>query len=138
MMMMILVMMMMFALAYRHHAPMRHLALRVLKLNRGVVDAETLMQPVFHVPENAFADRRRNVGNCNVARQCASFRADAPDVEIMNVVHAFNGSDRSLNALQLDAARRAFQQNIQSFADDAEVSCRGHMRRLPKNKNQED
>ncbi len=47
---------MMFFSAYRHHTSVRHFALHVLKLNRRVVDAEILMQPVFHVPENAFAD----------------------------------------------------------------------------------
>ena len=47
---------MMFFSAYRHHASVRHFALHVFKLNCSVVDAEIPMQPVFDVPENAFAD----------------------------------------------------------------------------------
>ena len=88
----------------RYYASMRHFALRVLKLNRSVVDAEALMQPVFHIPQNAFADRRRNIGNRNMAGQSTSLGADAPDMQIMNIVHAFNRADRRLQALQFDAA----------------------------------
>ncbi len=47
---------MMFFSAHRHHTSVRDFALHVLKLNCGVVDAEILMQPVFNIPENAFAD----------------------------------------------------------------------------------
>src|SRR5436309_12946681 len=82
---------MMFFSAYRHHASVRHFALHVFKSQCSVVDAEIVLHPVFRVPENAFADRRRSMSNGSVAGQSASFRADAADVEIGTVVHAVNG-----------------------------------------------
>ena len=48
------------------------------------------------------------------------FRADTPDVEIVNVVDAFDSADRRLNFLQLHATRGTFEQNVQRLADDAE------------------
>ena len=41
--------------AHRHHAPMRHLAFHVFKLNRGVIDAEVVMQAFLYISENALA-----------------------------------------------------------------------------------
>jgi hypothetical protein len=63
-----MMMMMFFALAHRNHAPVRNFAHYVLELNRRVVNAEVMVQALFHIAQNALADRRRNVGNRNVAR----------------------------------------------------------------------
>ena len=64
---------MLFALAHRNHASMRHFAFHVLELNRGVVDVEVVMQAFLHVAQNALADRRRNIGDRDVAGKRASF-----------------------------------------------------------------
>jgi hypothetical protein len=40
----------------RYHAPVRHLALHVLELDGGVVDAEIVVQAILHVVQDALAD----------------------------------------------------------------------------------
>ncbi len=54
------------ALAHRDHAAVRDFADGMLELDRRVVDAEVVEQPLFHIVQNAFADRRRNIGNGNM------------------------------------------------------------------------
>lgn len=50
-----------------NHASMRNFAHHVLKLDRRVLDAEIMMQPFFHIPQNALAHGRRNIRDRNVA-----------------------------------------------------------------------
>jgi hypothetical protein len=59
-------MVMMSAFPHRHHTAVRHLTFHVLELDRGMVDAEFIVQRVFYVAEDPFTDRRRNVRNCNM------------------------------------------------------------------------
>jgi hypothetical protein len=63
-----MVMVLFFALSNRNHAPMRDFANRVLELDGGVVNPKVVVQAIFHVPQDALTDGRRNVGNGNVAR----------------------------------------------------------------------
>lgn len=86
-----------FALADRDDAAMRHFADLMFELDRRVVDAEAMMQAVFYVPQNAFADRGRNVGNRDVAGECARLRSDAPAVQIVNVIHSLNRANFALH-----------------------------------------
>lgn len=67
--------MVMFFGAFRdgNHAAMRHLADHVFELDRRVVDAEFVQQPMFHIPQNSFADRGRDVSNRDVAGECMGF-----------------------------------------------------------------
>ena len=53
--------------AHRNHAPVGHFADHIFELNGGMGNVKILAQAVFHVAQNALADRRRNVGNRNVA-----------------------------------------------------------------------
>jgi len=69
-----------FALAHRNHAAVGHFAFHVLELDGGVVDAEVVVQAVFHVAQDALADRRWNIRNRDVTGQRTSLRADAPAV----------------------------------------------------------
>src|SRR5271157_2778890 len=46
-----LVTVVMLGFAHRDDASVRHFALRMLELNRGVDDAEFVLQPVFHPPQ---------------------------------------------------------------------------------------
>src|SRR4029077_16571481 len=87
-------MVMLCTLAYRNHAPVGNLADNILELDRGVVDAEVVQQAIFYVAQNAFADRGRNIVDRDVEGGRGGFRADAPDVEIVHVVDAFNGANR--------------------------------------------
>src|SRR5579872_5635732 len=105
----------------RHHTSMRHLTLNMFELNRSVVDAEVVVEAFFYIPENPLAHRRWNVCDRNMAGKRSCLRTDAPAVQIMNVIDAVYGPNRRCNKLQLQAARRPLQQNIQGFADDAET-----------------
>jgi len=62
-------------------------------------------------------------GGCRQLRcagECASFRADVPAVEVVHVVDAVDRADGGLDQFELQAARRAFEEDIQSLAHDAE------------------
>jgi len=67
------VVMMLFALAHRNNAAVRYFADHVLELNRGVDDAEIMQQAIFHVAQDAFTDRRRNIGDRDVAGERVGF-----------------------------------------------------------------
>ena len=73
-------MMVFFRLRDRNHAAVRHFADHVLELDRGMVDAEIAEQTLFHFAQDAFADRRRDVGDRNVTGEGVGLRSDAPDV----------------------------------------------------------
>ena len=45
-----------FGLAYRHHAAVGHFTVHALELDGSVVDAEAVVQTVFYVAQDAFAD----------------------------------------------------------------------------------
>jgi hypothetical protein len=62
-----------FALRHRDYASMRHFAYHVLELNRRMVNAEAMVQAVFHIAQDAFARRGRNIGNRDVAGKSARF-----------------------------------------------------------------
>ena len=64
---MTVVMVMFFALADRDDAAVRHLAHLVLELDGRVIDAEVVEKALFDIPQDAFAHRRRNVGDRDVA-----------------------------------------------------------------------
>jgi len=110
-----------FRLRDRNHAAVGHFADHVLELDRGMVDAEIAEQTLFHFAQDAFADRRRNVGDRNVTGERVSLRSDAPDVKIVHVIDSADGADGGLDLLQLHAARRAFQKNVERLAHDAEA-----------------
>ena len=51
----------------RYDTSMRHFADRVFKLNSRVVNPKIVVQALFHVPQDALTDGRRNVSYGNVA-----------------------------------------------------------------------
>jgi hypothetical protein len=101
-----------FALAHRNYATVRHFALFMFELDRGVVDAEVAMQAVFHVAQDALTYRGWNIGDGDVAGERPRFRANAPHVEIVHVVDSADRADRVFHQFQLQATRRAFQLDI--------------------------
>src|SRR5258708_15523042 len=115
------VMMMPSTVAHRNHAAMRYFALHMLELDGGMVDAELVVQAVLHVAQDALADRRWDVGNCDVAGERAGFRPNTPAVQVVHVVDTVNGSDGGRHQLKLHAPRSAFEQNIQSFTHNAKA-----------------
>ena len=52
---------------YRHHAPMRHFAIYIFKLNRRVSNVKTIMERRLNLRENPIAFRRRDIGNRHMA-----------------------------------------------------------------------
>ena len=56
-------------LRHGNHAPMRHFANHVLKLNGRMADAEVMKQPFFYVAQDALAHRGGYIRNRNVARK---------------------------------------------------------------------
>src|SRR4029077_19363989 len=109
------------ALTHGDNTSVGHFTHCMFKLNRGVVDAEVSMQAFLYIPQDALAHRGGNVGNRDVAREGASFRADAPTVKVVHVVDAVDGADGGLDQFKLHAAGRALEQDIKCFADDAEA-----------------
>ena len=56
---------------HRDYASVGDFADHVLELNGGMVNAEVVMQAIFHVPQNALAGRHGDVGNGDVAGKSA-------------------------------------------------------------------
>src|SRR5208282_5411791 len=112
------VMVMFLAFAERNHASMRHFTLCMFELNRRVTDAEVMAQAVLHIAQDALAYRWRNICNRDVARERTSFRTNAPDVEIVNVIHAIDRADRAFHQFDSYSPRRSFEKNIQCLANN--------------------
>jgi len=115
-----LVMVMMFGFADRDDAAVGDFAFDVFELDGGVDHAEIMLQDFFHVTENAFAGRGRDVGDGDVAGERVAFRADAPDVQVVDVIHALNLANGRFDVIEPHAARSAFQQDVHGLAQDAD------------------
>src|SRR5207302_2176623 len=114
--------MMMVSLFYPnwHYAAVGDLAVLMLELNRGVVNAKLHRQTLFHVAQYCLTCRWWNVGNSNVAGKRMHLRADAPDMEIVYIphtVHLFHCIRQQVHAYPL---RSTFQQYIERLANNAE------------------
>ena len=103
------------------NAALQLLAADVLELDGGVADVEVVLEHVIELDQDAGALRRRNVGDGHVAGQGAGVRAEAPDVQVVNVDHALDGFHAGANLGERDAAGRAFEKNIEGLADDADA-----------------
>src|SRR5215831_12522312 len=55
-----------------------------------------------------------------------SVATDAPHVQIMNVVDAWDGANRRLDAIERHAAGNALKQNVQALANDADRRPQDH------------
>src|SRR5215469_1085443 len=108
-------------LLHRDDAAVRHFTDHVLKLDGGVVNSEYVVQTLFHFAQDAFAGGRRNVSDGDMTGERAGFRADAPHVEIVNVVYAFYFADCALDQRQFHTPRSAFQEDVQRLAQDSEA-----------------
>ena len=102
----------------RNHAAMQLLAAGVFELDGGVGDAEVLLEHVVEIDQDAGALRRRNVGDADVAGQGAGLRAQAPDVQVVDVDDALDGLHAGADLRQRAIARRALQQDMRRLARD--------------------
>ncbi len=74
----------------RSNAVLQRLTTDMLELDCRVIDLELPVESIFEADENACALRRGNIGDGHVACQGARVRAQAPDVQIVNIDHALN------------------------------------------------
>src|SRR5208283_3519807 len=103
----------------RRNATVEIFAADVLELDGGVADLKPFAEQRVEVQENARAFRRRNVGDGDMAGQSAGLRAQAPNVQVVNVDHAVDGFHAGANLFERNAARHAFEKDVEGFADDA-------------------
>jgi len=93
----------------------------VLKLDGGVADLEVVFEDVVDLDEDAGALRRGNVVDEDVAGEGAGLGAEAPDVEVVDVEDALDLFHAGAYCRQGDAAGRAFKEDVEGFADDADA-----------------
>src|ERR1700676_3249421 len=117
----VMMVLLLFTFPHWNDAPMRHFAHHVLKLDRRMNNAEIMRQAFLHVSQDALTDRRRNVCDRNMTRKRVTLRADAPDVKIVDFIYSFDRPDGRLDLFQLHTPWRAFEQNVERLAHDAEA-----------------
>jgi len=93
----------------------------MLKLNGGVADAKVLAEQMIELDQNACALRRGNIGDRHMTGQSARLRAEAPDVQVVHIDHALDGFHAGANFSDGAIARRAFEQDVERFAHDADA-----------------
>src|SRR5262249_56497735 len=71
------------------------------------------------VAQDAFAGGGGDVGDGDVARERAAFRADAPDVEVVDVVDAVDPANGGFEFVKFHATGGAFEQDVHGLAQDA-------------------
>ena len=103
-----------------HYATIHYFASVALKLDRRVMDVESLPSQSFDLEQDAVALRGRNVFYLDVACQRVGLRTEAPDMKVVHVDDAFDSFHSGANLIQRQATRCAFEENVQRFADDIE------------------
>src|SRR5918912_127866 len=97
----------------RKYASMRSFANHMLELDGRVINAEIVQEPFLDVAQDALADRGWDVSDGNVAGKGVSLRSNAPHVQIVHVVDAFDGTNRSFNPLQFHSPGRSLPQDVE-------------------------
>src|SRR3954468_11915308 len=103
-----------------HHAAVGDGAVLVLELDGGVADVEVVFEHMVEAVEDGGALRGGNVGDGDVAGQGAGLRAQAPDVEVVDIEDAGYRLHVGADVIEVDAAGRAFKEDVEGFADDAD------------------
>ena len=105
----------------RHHASLEFSAADVLELDGGMADVEMVFEDVIELDEDAGALRRGNVGDGDVAGKGTRLRTEAPYVQVVDVDDAFNLFHAGADGGERNAARSAFEENVEGLADDADA-----------------
>src|ERR1041385_4064498 len=100
----------------RHDAAVGDVADHVFELNGGVIDTKAIAQLVPNLQQDALAGGRRNVSDADVAGKRVRIRADAPHMQVMDVVYPGDGGEGGGNVFQFHAAGRALQQDVKALA----------------------
>ena len=92
----------------------------MLELQGGVVDAEAFAQHDIDAVEDEVALRGWDVGNGDVAGEGVGVGAEAPDMQVVDVLDALDGSEGGTNLDEGDAAGRAFEEDVEGLAHDGD------------------
>src|ERR1700678_3471249 len=93
----------------------------VLELDGGVGNLEVFLEHMIEVDQDAGTFARWNVGDADVTGQGAGLRAEAPDVEVVDIDHAFDGLHAGTNLRKRAIAGGAFKENVERLADNAQT-----------------
>src|ERR1700733_11872950 len=102
------------------------LAVCDLKLDGGVSDLEAVPQGAFDIRQNIAALGHRHFSDGDVACEGVRLRTEAPDMEIVHVENAVDRRHGLTDLSEFEVARRAFEQNIQRLANDADRAPEDH------------
>jgi hypothetical protein len=107
--------------AHRNHAGMGGFADNAFELNCRVVDAEASVKLFIDFAQNRIALGGRHVGDFDVSRERVIFRTDAPHVEVVDITDSGDGANCGFDLIEADAAGSTLEQDVESFANDAET-----------------
>ena len=93
----------------------------VLKLHGGVADVIVIAQDVIELDQDTRALRRGDVCDGDVAGKRARTGTEAPDMQVVNVDYTFDGFHAGADFCERNAARCAFEQNIECLAHDPDA-----------------
>lgn len=100
-------------------AVMRLAAVTGLELQGGVPDAELLAQFEVDAVDQRGASGDGHFDDGDMTGESEGLGAETPDMEIMDVHNAIDVFDGGADLCELDTARGAFEEDVQSFAHDA-------------------
>src|SRR5437764_11838447 len=106
------------------------IAVRKLELDRRVNDAIVMLQHVIDAIEKTACALQRDVPDHQMTGKRGAGGAEGPDVDVVDAVDAIDRCERSRHGDRIDFAGRAFEQEIQRFAENAPAA--------PQNQNAED
>ncbi len=101
-------------------------AAEVFELNGGVVDVEVVFYHGVDFKQDAVALRGRDVSDGDVAGEGVGLGAEAPDVEVVDVEDAFDRLHVLADMAEGEAARCAFEEDVEGFADDIDGTPEDH------------
>ena len=97
-----------------------------LELDGGVVDVKAVAEGGIDAGEDVAALGHGHLGDGDVAGEGVGVRAEGPDVKVVDVEDAFDGLHGLTDCGELEAARRAFEEDVEGFADDADGAPEDH------------
>ncbi len=89
-------------------APVSDFTLDVFELDRRVVDLEIVMKNFLDIAQNPFAHRWWDISDGDVAGERAALGTNAPHMQVVDVVDAFDFANRRFQMVQLESAGSAF------------------------------
>src|SRR5579859_6501760 len=100
------------------YAAVSDFAAFAFELDGGVVDVEAVFGERIDFEQDAIAFGGWDVIDLYVAGEGVGLRTEAPDVQVVDVDDAFDGLHTGADFVEGEAARGAFQEDVEGFADD--------------------